>query len=58
MQACSKCGSAETAVVGQSTHPSLVFVRCNACGHLYGATTWVELRPSVISISVPQGSVT
>jgi uncharacterized Zn finger protein len=58
MQACSKCGSAETSLVAQSTKPSLSIVRCNACGHLYGATTWVAPRPSVISISVPQGSVT
>jgi uncharacterized Zn finger protein len=58
MQSCSKCGSAETTILGQSNAPALMFVRCNACGHIYGETTWVVPRPSVISTSVPHGSVT
>ncbi len=32
---CQKCGSHRTRVVGQSAAPKLVYVRCEACGHVF-----------------------
>jgi len=32
-QACPKCGSHKTQVIGSSPTPPVTFVRCQACGH-------------------------
>jgi len=32
---CQKCGSHRTRIVGQSTSPKAVNVRCEACGHVF-----------------------
>jgi uncharacterized Zn finger protein len=31
--ACPKCGSGKTQVIGNSSTPPVTFVRCQACGH-------------------------
>ena len=32
---CPKCGSQRTKILGQSEHPVLTYVRCDACGHVF-----------------------
>jgi uncharacterized OB-fold protein len=32
---CQKCGSHRTRIVGESVAPKVVYVRCEACGHVF-----------------------
>jgi len=34
-QACTKCGSAKTHVIGRSPAPPILYIRCSACGYTF-----------------------
>ena len=35
LEACPKCSSSQTKIIGQSQKPMLKYAQCEACGHVF-----------------------